>query len=92
MIEIFKHTISGKLNRLFLLEIKIKMVKKMGSEFKNGKMVVFIKEILLIMGLKVGEYFFILMVIFIKENLQKLLLMDMENLFMKIMQYIMDIG
>jgi hypothetical protein len=68
------------------------MVKKMGLVFKNGKMVVNIKEILYKMKQLDGVYFIMLMVIYIKENFQKILQMDMVNIYMKMVQFIMEIG
>ena len=66
------HKHKHKHNQLFLLEIEIKMVKKMDLEYKNGKMVVNIKEILYKMKQQDGEYFIMLMEIFIKDNFQKI--------------------
>jgi hypothetical protein len=66
------HKHKHKHNQLFLLEIEIKMVKKMGLEFKNGKMGANIKEILYKMKQLDGVYFIMLMEIYIKDNFQKI--------------------
>ena len=75
-----------------ILERKIIKDKKKDLVYKNGKMIVYSKEIFQKIKLMDGEYLIIHKEIYIKDNLKMIKQMDMENIIMRMAVYIQDIG
>mgnify|MGYP006935996964 FL=1 len=74
------------------MEKGIIKVKKKVLVYKNGKIIVPSKEIFIRIKQKDGVFLIILKVIYIKGNLRMIRQMDMENIIMKMVEYIQDIG
>ena len=74
------------------MEKGIIKVKKKVLEYKNGKMTVPLKEIFIRIKLRDGVFLIIQKVIYIKVNLRMIRQMVMENIIMKMVEYIQDIG
>ena len=74
------------------MEKGIIKVKKKVLAYKNGKMTVPSKEIFIRIKQKDGVFLIIQKVIYIKDNLRMIRQMDMENIIMKMVEYIQDIG
>ena len=74
------------------MEKGIIKVRKKVLAFKNGKIIVPLKEIFIRIKQKDGVFLIILKVIYIKGNLRMIRQMDMENIIMKMVEYIQDIG
>jgi hypothetical protein len=75
-----------------IMEKGIIKVKKKVLVYKNGKIIVPSKEIFIRIKQKDGVFLIILKVIYIKGNLRMIRQMDMENIIMKMVEYIQDIG
>jgi hypothetical protein len=75
-----------------IMEKGIIKVRKKVLAFKNGKIIVPSKEIFIRIKQKDGVFLIILKVIYIKGNLRMIRQMDMENIIMKMVEYIQDIG
>jgi hypothetical protein len=75
-----------------IMEKGIIKVKKKVLEYKNGKMTVPSKEIFIRIKLRDGVFLIIQKVIYIKVNLRMIRQMVMENIIMKMVEYIQDIG
>ena len=74
------------------MEKGIIKVRKKVLAFKNGKIIVPLKEIFIRIKQKDGVFLIILKVIYIKGNLRMIRQMDMESIIMKMVEYIQDIG
>jgi hypothetical protein len=75
-----------------IMEKGIIKVKKKVLAYKNGKMTVPSKEIFIRIKLRDGVFLIIQKVIYIKVNLRMIRQMVMENIIMKMVEYIQDIG
>ena len=74
------------------MEKGIIKVKKKVLVYKNGKIIVPSKEIFIRIKLRDGVFLIIQKVIYIKVNLRMIRQMVMENIIMKMVEYIQDIG